>query len=450
MTKQKLIQKQHQKLSPNQIQFLGLLQTPIISLEKRIKEEIEKNPVIDEADEADEADEETKQEGGFLSPNYYNYKRKKNYEDINGETSETLKQHLLNQLVVLDLDENSLFLVNYIINSLDDNGYLNRDLYSISSDLLTNHSFNASEKKLGVALSIVKNLDPCGVGSKNLKECLLLQLNKYHKKNKLAIKVIKDYYDKFSNKSYEFLIKNLDITDKKLKEIYTLVEKLNPIPSAGFSKNNLKSVEYIHPDFIITVANNKLLLQVQENETKHLKINKYYSKLVKETSDIKTKEFLKEKIDGAKWFIEAIEKRKTTLQKVMNSIIDIQKKYFLSGDENDLVPMKLADVANIVKMDISTISRVSNSKYVETFFGTFKVKELFSEAYRKEDGKTISTKKIIALLKNIIDSEDKTKPFTDEELSEILSKNKFNIARRTVSKYRDHLNIKIAKLRRVL
>ena len=207
----------------------------------------------------------------------------------------------------------------------------------------------------------------------------------------MAKNIISEYYDKFSNKNYEFLIKTLDITKTKLKDAYTLIEKLNPIPSAGFSQNNLKSVEYIHPDFIVTVANNKIQLQVKESEIKHLKINNYYSNLAKETNDIKTKKFLKDKIESAKWFIEAIEKRKLTLKKVMNSILDVQK-YFLSGNENDLVPMKLADIANIVKMDISTISRVSNSKYVETFFGTFKVKELFSEAYRKEDGKTISTK----------------------------------------------------------
>ena len=447
MNKQKLIQKKYQKLSPNQIQFLGLLQAPIISLEKRIKEEIEENPVIEEAEEEEE---DIKEEGGFLSTNYFNNKAKNNYENISAEMSTTLKQHLLSQLVVLDLDENTLFLVNYIINSLDDNGYLNRDLYSVSSDLLTNHNIDASEKKIGDALNIVKSLEPCGVGSKNLKECLLLQLKKYYPKNNLAINVVSEYYDKFSNKNYDFLIKTLDITKKELKDIYTLIEKLNPIPSAGFSQNNLKSVEYIHPDFIVTVANNKIQLQIKEGEIKHLKINSYYSNLSKETNDIKTKNFLKEKIESARWFIEAIEKRKITLKKVMNSIIDVQRKYFLSGNENDLIPMKLADIANIVKMDISTISRVSNSKYVETYFGTFKVKELFSEAYRKEDGKTISTKKIIALLKEIIDKEDKKKPYTDEELSDILSKKNFNVARRTVSKYRDQLNIKIAKLRRVL
>ena len=448
MNKQKLLQKNYQKLSPNQIQFLGLLQAPIISLEKRIKEEIEENPVIEEGEEEEE--EETREEGGFLNTNYSNNKTKNNYENVSAEMSTTLKQHLLSQLVILELDENALFLINYIINSLDDHGYLNRDLYSISGDLLTNHSIEVSEKEIEAALSIIKDLEPCGVGAKNLKECLLLQLKKYYPNEKVAKNIISEHYDKFSNKNYEFLIKTLDITKTKLKDAYTLIEKLNPIPSAGFSQNNLKSVEYIHPDFIVTVANNKILLQVKESEIKHLKINNYYSNLAKETNDIKTKKFLKDKIESAKWFIEAIEKRKLTLKKVMNSILDVQKKYFLSGNENDLVPMKLADIANIVKMDISTISRVSNSKYVETFFGTFKVKELFSEAYRKEDGKTISTKKIIALLKDIIDKEDKTQPFTDEELSDILSKKNFNVARRTVSKYRDKLNVKTAKLRRTL
>ena len=278
MNKQKLIQKKYQKLSPNQIQFLGLLQAPIISLEKRIKEEIEENPVIEEAEEEEE---DIKEEGGFLSTNNFNNKAKNNYENINTEMSITLKQHLLSQLVILDLDENTLFLVNYIINSLDDNGYLNRDLYSISSDLLTNHNIDASEKKIGIALSVVKSLEPCGVGSKNLKECLLLQLKKYYPKNKLAINIVSEYYDKFSNKNYEFLIKTLDVTKKELKDTYTLIEKLNPIPSGGFSQNNLKTVEYIHPDFIINVANNKIMLQIKESEIKHLKINNYILNLLK-------------------------------------------------------------------------------------------------------------------------------------------------------------------------
>ena len=442
MNKQKLEQRQYQKLNPKQIQFLGLLQIPVISLEKRVEEELEENPVLEE-------EEEKEEEINLNNSSYYN-KNFKNHENFSLESSESFSQHLTKQLIGLDLNDNLLFLSNYIINSLDDNGYLTRDLYSISSDLLANYSVSISEEEIKNALSVVKNLEPCGVGAKDLKECLLLQLNKYHKSNNLAYKIIKSHYSKFSNKNFEYLIKTLNITRKELKTIYTLIERLEPIPSSGFSKNNSKPIDYIHPDFIITIVNNKIQLHVKKNESKKLKISKYYSDLVKKTEDKATRSFLKNKIEKANWFIEAIEKRHNTLKKVMLAIIELQKKYFFSGNEEDLVPMKLADVASIVNMDISTISRVSNSKYIETHFGTFKVKELFSEAYRKDNGEIISTKEIISALKEIIKNEDKKRPFTDEELAEILGKEDYHIARRTTSKYRDQLNIKPAKLRRVL
>ena len=438
MSKQRLQQKQYQNLSPQQIQFLGLLQIPIVALEKRIEEELEDNPALEE----DEQEEENQQ--------FYTSKTTNNYETFQIEDkSESLSGHLLKQLVGLKLTSGILFLAKYLINSLDDNGFLNRDLYSISSDILTNNNLLVSDNDLEIALNVIQNLEPFGVGAKNLQECLLIQLKKLPEANNLAIKIISEYYSPFSNKNFEHLIRHLEITEKKLKEIYHLIEHLNPIPSAGFSKDTT-STEYIYPDFTILTNNNKIQLQLNRSNTKTIKVSKYYSDLLVTTNDKETHKFLKQKIEKAHWFKDAIEKRENTLKQVMLAIIQLQNEYFISGIDSDLKPMRLADVANIINMDISTVSRVSNSKYLEAHFGTFKVKELFSDAYRKDNGELISTNEIKSHLKEIILSENKVKPFTDEQLAKILGKEEYHIARRTVSKYREQLGIETAKLRREL
>jgi len=438
MSKQRLRQKQYQTLSPRQIQFLGLLQIPIVALEKRIEEELEDNPALEE----DEQEEESQQ--------FYTSKITNDYENFQIEDkSESLNDYLLKQLVGLKLTTDILFLAKYLINSLDDNGFLNRDLYSISSDLLANDNLLISDNDLKIALSIIQNLEPFGVGAKNLQECLLIQLTKNPNPNNLALKIISEYYSPFSNKNFEHLIKHLKITEKELKEVYRLIEQLNPIPSAGFSKNTT-STEYIYADFTILPSNNKIQLQLNKSNTKTIKVSKYYSDLLVTTNDKETQKFLKQKIEKAHWFKEAIEKRENTLKQVMIAIIQLQNEYFISGIESDLKPMRLADVANIINMDISTVSRVSNSKYIETHFGTFKVKELFSDAYRKDNGEIISTNEIKSHLKKIILSEDKFKPFTDEQLTRVLGKEEYHIARRTVAKYREQLGLETAKLRREL
>ena len=434
MSKQRLEQKQYQKLSPQQIQFLGLLQIPIVSLEKRIEEELEDNPALEE-------DEENQT---YFSSN------KTDFSDFQIEDkSESLTSYLEKQLVGNELSERNLFLVKYLINSLDSNGFLSRDLFSISSDLLISDNLDISEVKMLNALNVLQNLEPIGVGANSLQECLLIQLKKLYPENKLALKIITEFYSQFSNKNFENIIKNLGISEEKLKSTYSLIESLNPIPSNGFFKNEEIS-EYIYPDFTLLVVNNQLELQLNKSNTKPIKISKYYSNLLKETSDKTTKEFLQKKVEKALWFKEALIKREATLKKVMLAIISLQENYLLSGVESDLKPMKLADIANIVNMDISTISRVSNSKYVETHFRTFKLKELFSEAYKKDDGQVISTNEIKNHLKEIILTEDKTTPYNDEQLAELLGKDNYHIARRTVAKYREQLGIEIAKLRREL
>ena len=434
MSKQRLEQKQYQKLSPQQIQFLGLLQIPIVSLEKRIEEELEDNPALEE-------DEENQTYFSSNKTDFSNFQ----IED----KSESLTSYLEKQLVGIELSKENLFLVKYLINSLDSNGFLSRDLFSISSDLLISDNLDISEVKMLNALNVLQNLEPIGVGANSLQECLLIQLKKLYPENKLALKIITEFYSQFSNKNFENIIKNLGISEEKLKSTYSLIESLNPIPANGFFKNEEIS-EYIYPDFTLLVVNNQLELQLNKSNTKPIKISKYYSNLLKETTDKTTKEFLQKKVEKALWFKEALIKREATLKKVMLAIISLQENYLLSGVESDLKPMKLADIANIVNMDISTISRVSNSKYVETHFRTFKLKELFSEAYKKDDGQVISTNEIKNHLKEIILTEDKTTPYNDEQLAELLGKDDYHIARRTVAKYREQLGIEIAKLRREL
>jgi len=437
MNKQRLVQKQYQNLSPQQIQFLSLLQTPIVSLEKRIEEELENNPALEE-DEHEEINQ----------PLYQKKEGVNNFEEHQiVEKNESLENYLINQLIDLNLEDDIKFLVKYLINSIDKNGFLNRDLYSISSDILINHNENIEEKKLDEALTILKSLEPIGIGSKNLQECLLIQLKTRFPNEEDAYNIILHHYSSFSNKNYEFIIKKIGLSKIELRKIYELIAKLQPIPSTGFSSQS-NTTKYIYSDFTISTINSEIELQINKANTKPVKTSNYYSALLNETKDSKTKEFLSKKIEQANWFKEAIIKREHTLKIVMQAIIKLQKDYFLSGAESDLKPMKLSDIAEMVNMDISTISRVSNSKYIETQFGTFKVKELFSEAYIKESGEIISTNVIKNKLKELIAIENKLSPLTDEQLTRELSKHEFNIARRTVSKYREILNIKTAKLRR--
>mgnify|MGYP001589142661 FL=1 len=437
MNKQRLVQKQYQNLSPQQIQFLSLLQTPIVSLEKRIEEELENNPALEE-DEHEEINQ----------PLYQKKEGVNNFEEHQiVEKNESLENYLINQLIDLNLEDDIKFLVKYLINSIDKNGFLNRNLYSISSDILINHNENIEEKKLDEALTILKSLEPIGIGSKNLQECLLMQLKRRFPNEEDAYNIILHHYSSFSNKNYEFIIKKIGLSKIELRKIYELIAKLQPIPSTGFSSQS-NTTKYIYSDFTISTINNEIELKINKANTKPVKTSNYYSALLNETKDSKTKEFLSKKIEQANWFKEAIIKREHTLKIVMQAIIKLQKDYFLSGAESDLKPMKLSDIAEMVNMDISTISRVSNSKYIETQFGTFKVKELFSEAYIKESGEIISTNVIKNKLKELIAIENKLSPLTDEQLTRELSKHEFNIARRTVSKYREILNIKTAKLRR--
>jgi len=439
MNKQRLQQKQYQNLSPQQIQFLGLLQIPIVALEKRIEEELEENPTLEE--------EEEEQKEINLSERSIQQHNKDDIQFQIEDKSESLSDYLSQQLIAVDIDEKQLFLVNYLINSLDDNGFLNRDLHSITSDLLISNSLDVNEQQVRNALEIVQQLEPFGVGARNLQECLLIQIKNIHPEKELEKEIISNYYIPFSNKNFEYLAKQLKINLNSLKKAYLTIESLNPMPGNGFSKNT-EGITYVYPDFSVVFNDGKLELKLNNSNVKPIKVSTYYQNMLKETSDEATKKFLVDKLDKANWFKDAIAKRNDTLKNVVTAILGIQESYFISGNEKDLKPMKLADIAQIVNMDISTISRVSNSKYIATNFGTFKLKELFSEAYRKDNGEIISTKEIKKRLQEIIVSEDKINPLTDEKLAQLLGKDDYHIARRTVAKYRENLNIQIAKLRR--
>jgi len=437
MNKQRLQQKQNQKLGPQQIQFLSLLQIPIVALEKRIEEELEENPALEEEEETNLS------ERSFLQHNSNDVQFQ--IED----KSESLSDFLSQQIIALDINDSQIFLVNYLIKSLDDNGFLNRDLHSITSDLLISNNIDINEQKINNALKIVQQLEPFGVGARNMQECLLIQLKYKHPEKEIEKEILSNYYTPFFNKNFEYLLKHLKIDFGTLKKAYSTIESLNPIPGNGFSKNN-EGNNYIYPDFTVSISDGKLELKVNNSNIKSVKVSSYYQNMLNQTNDEATKKFLIDKVEKAKWFKDAITKRNNTLQNVVSAILRIQESYFISGNEKELKPMKLADIAQIVNMDISTISRVSNSKYISTHFGTFKLKELFSEAYRKDNGELISTKEIKKKLQEIILLEDKFNPLTDEKLAELLGENDYHIARRTVSKYRENLNIQIAKLRREL
>ena len=446
MQKQKQILNQKLSLGPLQIQFLNLLQIPIVDLDKRIEKEIEENPAIEEHDEDDLNSEKT-----YQNNIYKNNESKIDFivENFTGN-SNTLAQHLHNQLIGSEKSDEEIKIVSYLIDSLDENGFLRRDHDSIINDYYINTEEEISLESFNNALAILKELEPHGVGAKNLQECLIIQNGKLEYENKKTIHIIlSHYYSAFANKNFEKIMKEVELNKEELAIVYKNIETFNPVPGAGFSKNK-DSVEYIIPDFSIQNKDGEIDVRLNKTRKRSINISAYYQNLLTETKDKETKDFLKEKIEKAKWFIEALEKRNETLMSVMNTIVDLQKDYFLSGLEKDLKPMRLADVAEKIQLDISTISRVTNSKYVEANFGTFLLKDFFSEAYRKDNGEVISTKEIKNKLVEIIESENKESPYTDESLCKLLGKDEYNIARRTVTKYREELNIPTSKSRRSL
>ena len=453
MQKQRLKQELGLNLSPQQIQFMNLLQIPLMSLEKRIEDELESNPALEETSKDKDKNEDT--ETSWESTRNYNQNTEEKYSAVARERELSLQEFLLQQLPMQSLDDNESVLAQFIIGCLDDNGFLSRSLLSISDDILFKLNLNISETDLMPILKVVQNLEPTGVGARDLKECLLLQLENKTKTEsiKLAQSILQHHYTAFANKNYEKLLKEFEVDENQIRQVYKEVEQLNPKPGSSFT-NSQELNTYITADFLLETDNDELNVILNKSRSKSLRSSQYYKKMLEnleqEKGDQEAVQFLKEKIEGAEWFANALIQREQTLLKTMNCIVSIQDEFFKTGDEKLLRPMKLMDISEKIDLDISTISRVTNSKYIETAYGTFLLKEFFSDAYSKEDGTVISNKVIKSHLQDILENENKNKPYSDEELSEKLDELGFHIARRTVAKYRDQLGVAVARLRREL
>lgn len=501
MLKQRLSQKMVQKLSPQQIQLMKLLQIPTATLDQRIKEELEANPALDEGEESEEVfdleddasaedkiakEEEPQKDEEFELDDYLleyieedpsSYKFKTSDYTLEEEdkkmpiaVEDTFYDYLEEQLGLLDFsNERELIIAKQIVGSIDNDGYLRREPLSIIDDLMFTQNVNASEEEILYFLEQIQDFDPPGIASRSLQECLAIQIKRKIKNEvyddpillEKSLLILNEYFDEFSKKHYNKLLKGLNISEDELKEIIEEILKLNPKPASGYKGGNTSSRHYIVPDFILTNKDGELDLILNSKNAPDLRINDHYVEMLKNynikkkdkknnSEDKKAILFIKQKIDSAKWFIDAIKQRQQTLFNTMYTIMQFQYEFFLSGDQKRLKPMILKDIAEITLLDISTISRVVNSKYVQTEFGTKSLKEFFSESLQTKDGEEVSTLEVKKILSDIIDAETKKKPLSDEKLKEMLRDKGYNIARRTVAKYREQLNIPVARLRKEL
>ncbi|TVQ92273.1 MAG: RNA polymerase sigma-54 factor [Bacteroidetes bacterium] len=498
MLKQRLQQKLLQKLSPQQIQLMKLLQLPTVLLEQRIKEEIEENPALEEGEDDEIEDVDDSQVEDFDDefegdvddrdfdependpdnefdisdyieddeiPNYklasHNISADDEHKEIPISSSFSFQEYLLSQLGLRDLSEQEELVAKHIIGNIDDAGYLQRDIHSLIDDLAFSLNIKTDFKEVLCLLRIVQEFDPPGVGARDLQECLLLQIRRKKNGNKTiddAALLLEKNFNDFTKKHYHKIQKKHNLSDEELKAAIDEILKLNPKPGNTLTEAG-RSAQYVVPDFIITAFNGDLEVTLNSRNAPELKINRTYAEMLEAMAEQKGKGntrqkeammFVKQKLDGAKWFIDAIRQRQNTLLVTMEAILNFQKEYFLTGDETKIRPMILKDIADIVNLDISTISRVANSKYVQTPYGTFLLKTLFSESLQNEEGEEVSTREVKKILQDCIGAEDKAKPLTDEQLTKILKDKGYHIARRTVAKYREQLNIPVARLRKEL
>lgn len=477
-----LQQKLLQKLSPQQIQVIKLLEIPTMQLEQRIKKELEENPVLEmlgdeTADDQSELPEENpndKDNEEFSLEDYMdeddipdykltanNYSKDDKQIDMPFSAGTSFHESMLDQLAMADLDEQQRKLAEYIIGNIDDDGYLRRDLPSISDDLAFNLNMDVAEDELEELLEIIQDFDPAGVGARDLQECLLLQIQrkKANPATLLAEKIISEHFDEFTKKHYDKILRKFDVPEEELKEAVNEILKLNPKPGGAYSNPLSKSNQVIVPDFILENHDGELELSLNQRNVPDLRMNAHYLEMLKAYSENRKNIsrdqkdamlFVKQKLDSAKWFIDAIRQRHQTLLVTMSEIIDFQKEYFQEGDETKLKPMILKDIADRTGLDISTISRVSNSKYIQTNFGIFPLKYFFSEGMQKDTGEEVSTREIKKILEECISAEDKRQPLTDDRLTQILKEKSYPIARRTVAKYREQLGIPVARMRKEL
>jgi RNA polymerase sigma-54 factor len=481
MIKQQLTQKQQQKLSPLQIQQIKLLELNGIDLENRIDKELEENPALEEASEFSEDTETEDGVTGYentddvveddLSLGDYrteddipDYKLQQIYysgenqrENIPYAETQSLREFLFDQLYLKDLSEEELKIGEYLIGNVDEDGYIRRKLSAISDDLAFQDGLDVPISKIDEVLKIVQELDPPGIVARDLQECLLIQLSRIENspEKEIAILILEKQFEAFSKKQFDKILKSLSISESQLKEAIRLITLLNPRPGGGWETALETKMAQITPDFLIEVVNGELIFSMQDQNIPNLKINREYNEMLKSYEkenknpiQKETLNFVKQKIDSAQWFIDAIKQRNITLKHTMLAIIEIQRDFFFSGDESYLKPMILKDVAEICGYDISTISRVSSSKYVQTNFGIYPLKYFFSEGLINEEGEEVSTREIKVILKQCIEDENKKKPLTDEALGKELKIKGYDIARRTIAKYREQLNIPVARLRK--
>lgn len=480
MLKQQLQQKLQQKLSPQQIQTIRLLELPTLELEERVKHELEDNPALEEGKEpqddlehneeedfaAEGSDNEDLSLGDYFSaddiPEYklqQMTERAERKEEIPFAEGESLSEFLLEQLRLRELPEKQVKIAEYIIGNLDDDGYLRRDLSAIADDLVFQAGVEADEAEVEQVLRVIQDFEPAGIGARDLKECLLIQLNKREKTEatRLALRILNSYFEDFTRKRYERILKTLDITEEELKRAIREITLLNPKPGSSWGDTMETAMSQVVPDFVVEANNGELTLSMNNRGVPDLRINQEYAEMFQDYAGNKANQtadrrdavqFVKQKLDAAQWFIDAIRQRNETLQRTMETIICLQREFFLTGDETTLRPMILKDVAERTGYDISTISRVSNSKYVQTNFGVYPLKFFFSESMQTDTGEEISTREVKKIMKDHVDAEDKRHPLTDEELAAILKEAGYVIARRTVAKYREQLGIPVARMRK--
>ena len=472
--KQFLKLKLSQKLSPQQIQLMKLIQLPTLDFEQKIQREIEENPALEQGQNSsdennDEGQDDYSDSDDLNIDDYINYDDTPSYKlssnnsgnqedkNIPFASGISFTEHLLTQLKPISLSEKKMKIAEFLVGSIDESGYIRLDIEEIIDDLAFTQNLIISNDELEEVLKIVQEFDPPGVGALSLQNCLILQLKR--KKSSvsidLAIEIIENSFEQFSKKHFEKLMNKYSINEEQLKEVITIISKLNPKPGGSYSGGG-KPIEQVIPDFKISIENNELILELNYRNSPTLNISRDYDEMLKGYKLEKNKsksqreaiQFIKQKLDSAKWFIDAVKQRQQTLFITMQAIMNYQKEYFITGDERKIKPMILKDIANEIEMDISTISRVANSKYVDTPYGTKLLKEFFSESMKTTSGEEISTIEIKKILEKIISNENKRKPETDEKLVKLLNEKGYKIARRTVAKYREQLNIPVARLRK--
>ena len=454
MQKLQLRQNQSQKLSPQQIQFIKLLQLSNSNIEAEIKKEIEENPALEENEKNENID--------TVKTENYNYYQKSNNENSNFNreenisNTESFRENLISQLNYQKLDKGENIIANQIIGTLDNDGYLRRDIESIIDDIAFAENIEYNNSDIEKVLLKIQKLEPAGIAARNLEECLILQIDSIEEPTQnqlLAKKIILENFKEFTNKKFDVIYQKYDHPKNIINNAFDYIKTLNPKPSGGLEDSNL--TEFLIPDFIVKKDNNEFIVELASGN-KPLNINKNYISIYDELKNKKNKDneskesfdFIKSKLEKAQWFVEALNQRNNTLLKTMNTIVKIQKRFFNDGDENDLKPMILKDIAEIIKMDISTVSRIVKSKNVQTDYGIFPLRYFFSESTIKKGDDLVSSKIVKNYLSDLIENEDKSSPYSDDQLEKILKKEGYDVARRTVAKYREQLNIPVARLRK--